>query len=44
MSGGVITSPLDNDYGHLGFAVSKRKDILDIANRARKENVLICEP
>ncbi len=35
---------LDNDYSHVGFAVSSREEVNRIAERARTEGLLLWEP
>ncbi|MGI9276632.1 MAG: VOC family protein [Endozoicomonas sp.] len=44
ISGGQIIKPRANDYSHLGFALSSKDDVDQLADAARASGSLIWEP
>ncbi|WP_163835474.1 VOC family protein [Spartinivicinus ruber] len=44
MSGGPFRQSSDQGYGHLGFAVASRKQVDEVADRAKQDNCLIWPP
>ena len=41
---GTVHEQAENDYSHLGFALSSREAVDALAQRARNEDILIWEP
>jgi len=44
ISGGTLREQDDQDFGHLGFAVQSRREVDEIAERARRLGCLVWEP
>ena len=44
LPGGTVTSQAANDYSHLGFAMASKREVDEIAARARNDGILLWEP
>jgi catechol 2,3-dioxygenase-like lactoylglutathione lyase family enzyme len=44
MAGGHGSTQAPNDYGHLGFALSSRAEVDDLAQRAERSGILVWPP